>query len=40
MNAFEDVLYDILGVWIAILLFITAPLWGVPYILIQRIKNR
>ena len=32
MNTFEDMIDNICDVWISILLFITWPVWGVPYV--------
>lgn len=36
----EEVIYYVIGLWVSIILFITCPLWGIPYILYKRIKNR
>ncbi len=38
MNYFEDILYTIVGLWAAIILFVTAPIWVIPYIIYKRIK--
>ena len=35
-----DVIDIILGVWLIILLILTAPLWGLPYILWSRWRMR
>ena len=40
MNAFEEAIDFVIGLWAYILFFITCPLWGVPYILYQIVKNR
>lgn len=39
MMDFEDFLIYILGIWIAIILFITCPLWAIPYIVYRKLKG-
>lgn len=39
MMDFEDVLIYILGIWGVIILFITCPLWGIPYIIYTKLKG-
>ncbi len=39
MIDFEDFLIYILGIWIAIILFITCPLWFIPYTIYARLKD-
>lgn len=29
----------IIGLWFLIVVFVTFPVWGVPYIIYQRVKN-
>lgn len=44
MKDFADLIVTITGIWVAIILFITAPIWIVPTIIISNIidfiKNR
>lgn len=40
MHSLEDIFYDMIALWITIILFLTAPLWGVPYLVYKAIKNR
>lgn len=28
----------IVGLWISILMFVTAPIWGIPYLLYKKVK--
>lgn len=36
---FEDVVEFVIGLWATITLFVTFPLWILPYIIIQRILD-
>ena len=40
MIKFEDIADVICGLWIVVILFLTFPLWVIPYIVYNRIKNR
>ena len=44
MSDFKDLIIHITGIWVAIILFITAPIWLLPTIIISNIvdyiKNR
>lgn len=37
--SFEDCLDFIVGAFTLVFLFITCPLWGIPYVVYNRIKN-
>lgn len=39
MIDFEDIAYFILALWVAIIAFVTAPLWGAPYFICKSISN-
>ncbi len=37
----QDEIFDyVIGIWVAIILFITCPIWGLPYVVYHRLKNR
>lgn len=40
MYDLEDVFFSILSLWLAIVMFLTAPLWGIPYLVYKAIKSR
>lgn len=40
MNDWEDGVYNILCLWVVIIAFLTAPLWGVPYLVYKTLKKR
>ncbi len=40
MKSLEDVFYGILSLWVAVIAFLTAPLWGVPYLVYKTLKKR
>lgn len=40
MYDLEDVFYSILSLWLDIVMFLTAPLWGIPYLVYKAIKSR
>ena len=40
MYDLEDSVYGILCLWVAIIAFLTAPLWGVPYLVYKALKSR
>ena len=35
----QEAIDFMVGLWVCIFLFVTAPVWGVPYIIYQRVKN-
>ena len=35
----EEMISFVVGLWVSIILFVTFPVWGVPYIIFQRVKN-
>lgn len=40
MYDLEDVFYSILSLWLVVVMFLTAPLWGIPYLVYKAIKSR
>lgn len=40
MNTGVDIFDCVVGLWVVIFLFITCPLWGIPYVIYNRIKNK
>ena len=40
MSVYEDAIDYVTGLWAMILLFVTFPLWGVPYVIYRRVTNR
>jgi hypothetical protein len=39
MNDIKEALYLAIGIWGIIILFLTAPLWLLPYVIYRVIKN-
>lgn len=39
MIDFEDIAYSVLALWGAIIAFLTAPLWGCPYLICKSISG-
>lgn len=39
MMDFEDLIIAIIGIWISIILFLTCPLWVIPYTIYARLKR-
>lgn len=39
MRDWEDALLSVLGIWLFVVLFITCPIWGVPYLVIRLLIN-
>lgn len=39
MIDFEDIVYSVLALWVAIIVFVTVPLWGAPYLICKSISG-
>lgn len=40
MNSLDELIELVAGIWVVIFLVATAPLWLIPYIIYERVKNR
>ena len=38
MDDFAEGLLHIVGIWVLIVLFLTCPLWGIPFVIYEMIK--
>ena len=39
MQELQEAIDFFVGLWVCLVLFVTCPVWGVPYIIYQRVKN-
>lgn len=40
MKPLEEAIYRVIGIWIFIILFVTFPLWWMPYVIYHTIKSK